>query len=94
MPFRHILREFFGEKDLVDAMLAHLTEEDSQEIQRDHVDTPVDAESLTSNDSSAEEIALKYFKTKVSADLESAQVTHVEIGIAIRCLTFILKGYM
>jgi hypothetical protein len=29
---------FFGDKDLVDAMLAHLTEEDRQEIQRDHVD--------------------------------------------------------
>jgi hypothetical protein len=41
----------YGEKDLVEVMLAHLTEEDRQEIQRDHVDTAVepDAESLTSN---------------------------------------------
>jgi hypothetical protein len=40
-------------------MLAHLTEEDRQEIQRDHVDTAVepDAESLTSDYSTDEEIA-------------------------------------
>jgi hypothetical protein len=49
----------YGEKDLVEALLAHLTEEDRQEIQRDHVDTAVepDAESLTSNYSTDEEIA-------------------------------------
>jgi hypothetical protein len=49
----------YGEEDLVEAMLAHLTEEDRQEIQRDHVDTAVepDAESLTSDYSTDEEIA-------------------------------------
>jgi hypothetical protein len=49
----------YGEKDLVEVMLAHLTEEDRQEIQRDHVDTAVepDAESLTSDYSTDEEIA-------------------------------------
>ncbi len=49
----------YEEKDLVEAMLAHLTEEDRQEIQRDHVDTAVepDVESLTSNYGTDEEIA-------------------------------------
>jgi hypothetical protein len=32
----------YGEEDLVEAMLANLTEEDRQEIQRDHVDTAVE----------------------------------------------------
>ncbi len=49
----------YGEKDLVEVMLAHLAKEDRQEIKRDHVDTAVepDAESLTSNYSTDEEIA-------------------------------------
>jgi hypothetical protein len=33
---------FFGDKGLVKAMLAHLTKEDRQEIQRDHVDSLMD----------------------------------------------------